>query len=274
MAVDPTNPGQFFACCGLLELADRLWLGAEGWFEGQEFKIAFSKEQGTLQTLLTKLSLATLESSLTDAGVKRLGTLLSKAKSKLTKQDQEDKARLQEMWQRERLHLSAPFDLLLYWWWDKTLKTWAAKQFVIEISRPMLAAIATMTWTDQTRTHCLNQTAKLRAPPFYFDAANNTQNTPRDNGFAPDEVKRAAIDRPLLEVLAFIGLERCRPRRVENSELLQYTTWATPLPLAVVAAATLGELQLVGDRTYEFRMLFRTEYMKAILPSQLVRENS
>ncbi len=25
----PTNPGQFFACCGLLELADRLWPGAE-----------------------------------------------------------------------------------------------------------------------------------------------------------------------------------------------------------------------------------------------------
>ena len=32
--VDPTNPGQFFACCGLLELADRLWGGAEGWFDG------------------------------------------------------------------------------------------------------------------------------------------------------------------------------------------------------------------------------------------------
>ena len=27
--VDPTNPGQFFACCGLLELADRLRDGAE-----------------------------------------------------------------------------------------------------------------------------------------------------------------------------------------------------------------------------------------------------
>ena len=27
IAVDPTNPGQFFACCGLLELADRLWSG-------------------------------------------------------------------------------------------------------------------------------------------------------------------------------------------------------------------------------------------------------
>ncbi len=28
--IDPTNPGQFFACCGLLELADRLWPGSEG----------------------------------------------------------------------------------------------------------------------------------------------------------------------------------------------------------------------------------------------------
>jgi CRISPR-associated protein Csx14 len=37
LRVDPTNPGQFFACCGLLELADRLWGGAEGWFYSQHF---------------------------------------------------------------------------------------------------------------------------------------------------------------------------------------------------------------------------------------------
>ena len=30
--VDLTNPCQFFACCDLLELADRLWPGALGWF--------------------------------------------------------------------------------------------------------------------------------------------------------------------------------------------------------------------------------------------------
>jgi CRISPR-associated protein Csx14 len=34
--LEPTNPGQFFACCGLLELAHRLWGGAEGWFEDQQ----------------------------------------------------------------------------------------------------------------------------------------------------------------------------------------------------------------------------------------------
>ena len=38
--VDVTNPGQFFACCGLLELADRLWPGAEGWFKRDQFHIS------------------------------------------------------------------------------------------------------------------------------------------------------------------------------------------------------------------------------------------
>ena len=49
--VDPTNPGQFFACCGLLELADRLWPGAEGCFakEDREFTIT---RGGTLRGLL------------------------------------------------------------------------------------------------------------------------------------------------------------------------------------------------------------------------------
>jgi len=33
VSVDVTNSGQFFACCGILELAHRLWPGAEGWFD-------------------------------------------------------------------------------------------------------------------------------------------------------------------------------------------------------------------------------------------------
>ena len=105
--VDVTNPGQFFACCGLLELADRLWPAAEGWFEEEtrDFRIAC---KGTLPELLAQLSSATLESSLTSEELKRLGSLLSADKKSLTKQDQEDKARLRALWQQERIHLFAP----------------------------------------------------------------------------------------------------------------------------------------------------------------------
>ncbi len=57
--VDATNPGQFFACCGLLELADRLWPGAEGWFTNgdQAFLISAS---GTLDSLVRAIATAEL----------------------------------------------------------------------------------------------------------------------------------------------------------------------------------------------------------------------
>jgi CRISPR-associated protein Csx14 len=67
--VDPTNPGQFFACCGLLELADRLWPGAEGWFadDGREFRIACDGMLPGILSALTKevpIALSRLESGL------------------------------------------------------------------------------------------------------------------------------------------------------------------------------------------------------------------
>ena len=58
VTVDPANPGQFFACCGLLELADRLWPDAEGWFADAQFCIACS---GILTELIGKLRSAPLE---------------------------------------------------------------------------------------------------------------------------------------------------------------------------------------------------------------------
>jgi CRISPR-associated protein Csb3 len=36
LKLDPLNPGHFVACCGVLELADRAWGGAEGWFEERD----------------------------------------------------------------------------------------------------------------------------------------------------------------------------------------------------------------------------------------------
>jgi CRISPR-associated protein Csb3 len=275
VALDPTNPGQFFACCGILELADRLWPGAEGWFAegGREFKVACG---GRLSELLASLVSAKLDSSLTDDGLKRLGSLLSAPKTSLTRQDQIDKERLRAMWQRERVSLSAPFHLSLDWWWDeassvKALKTWAAKQFVLDIARPMLAAIGQVQWTDETPSPCLSTIAKLSGLPFYFDGANNTQSTPRDFGVAPYAVKQVSSDRPLVELLTFFALQRFRPYRPPKSDLIRYSLWSVPLSSGAAGAAVCGALELPGEQRFEFRMLYRTEYMKAVLPAQPIR---
>src|SRR5256714_3057079 len=64
ITVDPANPGQFFACCGLLELADRLWQGAEAWFEKREFCVVCG---GMLTNVLDDLVDCHLTNTMTEA---------------------------------------------------------------------------------------------------------------------------------------------------------------------------------------------------------------
>src|SRR2546426_398621 len=51
--VNVTNPGQFFGCCGLLELADRLCPGTEAWFDDLNFNLC---TKGTLREILSRLT--------------------------------------------------------------------------------------------------------------------------------------------------------------------------------------------------------------------------
>ena len=213
VAVDPTNPGQFFACCGLLELADRRWRGAEGWFKGREFCISCA---GSLGELISQLAQAHICSTLSKAQLERLGTLLSAAKAKLTATDLEEKIRLQGMWKAERLHLSAPFDLWLDWWRDERgerteLKTWAAKQFVSEMAQNMLAIIKDSPWSQTPDPAKLFPTVHADTLPFNFDSDLSGQGAARDAGFSFDTLGFKCAFRPLLELLVFIGLQRCRP---------------------------------------------------------------
>lgn len=112
--VDPTNPGQFFACCGLLELADRLWPGAEGWFEEREFCIAAN---GDLTDLIQAVSTA-----------------------ELVQLDMDDNT-------GSAINVRLPFrSLLLDWWQDnraggKELKVWAGTMESVRIARAMQHAL-------------------------------------------------------------------------------------------------------------------------------------
>src|SRR5579872_333050 len=120
------NPGQFFACCGLLELAHRLCPGAEGWFEGSAFHV--SNSMG-LDHILEQLAAAEILSSLSPEEQRSLRTLLSKEKETLAEIERVEKTRLRQMWRQERLRLNKPFDIWLDWWRDNRgertdLKTW------------------------------------------------------------------------------------------------------------------------------------------------------
>lgn len=238
--VDVTNPGQFFACCGLLELADRLWPGAEGWFEDREFRI--SANDGTLTCLLSEV-----------------------AKAPLQPLDSQDLL-------ASPLALGRPFDLQLDWWKDEhgigsELKTWAGTMNGFRIARSMQAVLAdpslhTLALLDQSLVVYDPDDSRKKVEPFYFDARRGANAQALDIGFMPDTFQMTTSAFPAVEFLCLVGLQRARPRPTGTSRVFDYFTWTQPFPPALVPAACCGLLPLARGAGYRFENAFRTTQKK------------
>ena len=263
LTVDPTNPGQFFACCGLLELADRLWSGAEGWFEHGKFCIACG---GTLNKLLAAAKAVTIAS------------MGGETDSDDEQEDDDDT----EKETVTPVELLSPFKLRLDWWSDRSMKTWAGSMNVHFIAIAMAKAI------DSERTDPFSQCEVIYDPPktdmtmgsrgagklkkrepFYFDSLRGPNAHARDVGFSPNDLKLTTTASPVVEFLCLVGLQRCRPKLTSRPRVFDYFTWTLPLPISVVPAAVNGFLPFTGSNGYRFKNVFRSgqKKLKAYMPA-------
>ncbi len=235
--VDLTNPGQFFACCGLLELADRLWPGAEGWFDSGQFHIIC---QGTIAELLQEIIAAPLEQlDLTDETA-------------------------------SAIQLGSPFNLRLDWWNDeiadgKQFKAWAGRMNCIRIASAMRQGMRGVT----NPTEMLDYAAVVYDPdqptkkvePFYYDSRRGWNAQSRDIGFAPDSLSMTTAAYPAVEFLCIVGLQRFRPPD-KKRRVFDYTAWARPAPVSIAGAILGGLVAMPGAQTYRFENAFRTDQRK------------
>jgi CRISPR-associated protein Csb3 len=247
---DPTNPGQFFACCGLLELADRLSPGAAGWFSRAGFHLAGSP---TLQELLTAIRDTRFTASAGGGDVES---------------DWDDAVPV------FLLDLAAPFGLRLGWWGEERgLKTWAGSMRVELIAAAMSHAI------DPACPDPLNQAtvvfdpppkrrAGVRPPkptkrePFYFDSRRASNAHVLDVGFSANDLGLQALAYPAVEFLCLVGLERCRPRPVGPPRTFTFWDWTWPVPVPVLPVAVSGELGDPSAVQYRFESVFRSGQRK------------
>ena len=281
--VNVTNPGQFFACCGLLEVAHRLWPGAEGWFpEEDKFSLRAASGDPRPSTLLEKLYGGTL-SGLSDEE-RREREELEAEKRTLNKQrralSEEKEARRKELGEQARggaLHLKSPEDdgrslsLLLNWWQTEdvtTPKTWAGKQEIHRVARAAQDALAGIADATAPFEHgCV-----LRLPeeyvkksadqgksvePFFFDARRFAHAL--DAGFSLDAIGAESVAHPAVELLALIGLQRFRPSPASIRRHFEYWTWRHPLCAVVASAAITGAAAATGQRHYRFPLRFRDD---------------
>ncbi|MBI5593967.1 MAG: type I-U CRISPR-associated protein Cas8c [Deltaproteobacteria bacterium] len=258
--VDPANPGQFFACCGLLEFADRLWKGTEGWFEIRHFCI---------RTTEPTASLAQLLKSARDIALANDGATDREDEGE-NEDDAEDKS--------SSMSIVSPVSLHLDWWKDKSLKPWAGSMNARKIFVAMCAAIDPQ--SDNPLNHgqfvydpaatVILKNGKTKAKkgeprePFYFDGRRGANSQSLDIGFAPDPLKKLlkfkTIAYPVVEAMALIGLQRCQPKPAETPRVFDYFSWQEPYPVSVLSAAVYGILD--NSCGYRFENAFRTPQRK------------
>jgi CRISPR-associated protein Csx14 len=246
--VDVTNPGQFFACCGLLELADRLWPGAQGWFGNSDFNL---RTNGTLREILFRLTRNAprqLEKVCGDIPVKPIIAPLE-----FELDDGGPRALVIDFWMRVDL-VKGKVQAVSNPPWN----FWSGQQTPIRIWLPLRNAlqgiIAKHSDEQMVRLFTLRSPLKGR---FGFDslAAWNAL----DLGFSPNDQDMAVSSSPASELLSAIGLQRFRPLVSPDRSIISYATWS--VPASVLVAPTMACLAVFGRGTrYELPVISRGQY--------------
>jgi CRISPR-associated protein Csx14 len=274
--VDVTNPGQFFACCGLLELAHRLWRSAEGWFAeaNASFHVSCEGDSVSLEELLSGLRTCEI-AGLTDAEKRERGEL-----EKEKRQLQRERKTLPDAKEARRLELGTkaregavlfgpPFSLSLNWWQsedERTPKTWAGPQEVHKVARAAQEALDAVTDFPQLFDYsCVMRLPaeyrskpgdeKKAVEPFYFDARRYVHAL--DTGFSLDVQDADTLAHPAVELLALVGLQRFRPVATEPPGAVDYFVWRSPLSASVASTVVAGAVRHPLVRLYKSRLRYR-----------------
>jgi CRISPR-associated protein Csb3 len=255
--VDLNNPGEFFACCGLLELSHRLTKSGHRalcWFENidsscSHFSISAFTDDGpiTLEKIIRPIK--DCEISTTNPESKE-GPVL----------------------------LGLPFNIILDWRppfpQNGMIKTFAGQQNLFEIVQTLQKAIQEV--DDKKSFDFLllsirNQTRK-EVTAFGVEKAENVI----DAGFSMDDQKGRLFRHPsvFLELLALIGTQRFCPEKGEDRLSRIYYAWQIPLPIYLASIAVSTPMNAVAQKCFVFRMYKRDPQgrYKGFAPSQILSQ--
>jgi CRISPR-associated protein Csb3 len=234
--VDVANPGQFFGCCGVFEIAQRCWPGAVAHFDENQFVIS----EGDLSVLVSELVKAPLE--------------VLEPKNQTS----------------SPLRIGGDFDLRLDWWKaERGLKTWAGRMSVdriaVSLRRELPRTLDARFFDDG---HVVFGEDRKKVEPYYFDGRRGATALPLDAGFSSDKLELETEAFPATEFFTLLGLQRFRPVATKIPRVYRYRVWTTPLP-ATLAALALADVFPVPGQLYQFESAFRTDQRKhkAFTPS-------
>jgi len=238
--LDPRNPGQFFACCGLFELAELARPGGRAAFEGADTAFVLRTECDFPPPRLTLMPPGTFDGKPYDGKL-------------------------------EPLELESSGHLLgLNWWLTDALTQKSALKLhgARQETRVMLQELLDELNYDAP-IEVLFHTGKYMTTRFGLDLRSAWD--ARDLGYSPNDLQgkaKAAVTFPWIEVLAVVGLQGFRPAERTARSRFRYSTWRQPLPLAPARAACAAPWTGLQSNTFEFQLGRRGQGFKTFLFSE------
>ena len=252
LEINSANPGHFFACCGLFEIASSMFPEATCCFQDNRFEL-FAPT--SLNDLFGRIAAAEIQAV-----------------------DESDKA------------LSpvriADFGLNLDWWRHEgggigKLKTWAGQMSVAAIANDMKQAVGkAIAKPDFAYDEVfLWYSRDCAGQPYYFDANYAVNAQAQDVGFSVDKLGKGGVKiipaiRPAVELLCLIGLQRARPILAVDERgrerLYDYRTWEQPISITLLPAAIAGLLPHCAKHYHRFANPSRAKDYRAFMPATLL----
>jgi CRISPR-associated protein Csx14 len=233
--MDPMNPGQFFACCGLWELFDLRGARAMAHFEVNERRPR--QAEFVLESDGELLLAATVGE-------------LHEAKVEASQHEEKSIAPI-------RIGYGGTF-LELDWWLDRFretaqgLKCWAGQQTSFSIASELVRLLPTTADEALLNYRAMTTTRFGVDPRSAWNAA--------DVGYSPNEHQQESATFPAVEMLAAVGLGGFRPERRRREREYSYALWPVPLPRAVARLACCAPWDGLGARGFRFRLGKRGNY--------------
>jgi CRISPR-associated protein Csx14 len=225
------NPGEYFACLGLWELAERLNIGkapTKGRFEFNPQKSIF-KADFCIETNLTESDL-----------LKGLYSCTARV---------EDPASPTSL-----VHFD-PINLTLDWWLTKNdrspLKTWAGRvngpQIIVDMLE--MAKASKIQNVDKIFKERSFRNRKGTQHLLYMDTTSAGGSY---RGYSTDMAGVKVAEPYFVELLASVGLQRFRPFYNEEKKEFYYVTWTTPLTCNQAFVAIRYGVPLLDVRRFVF----------------------
>jgi len=246
--VDPTNPGQFFACCGLLEISERLFQRGEGAFRTDGFSLT---TPATLAVLLHSLVWEEpREETDLGSGV-TVKPLIAPLQLSLAPGAREMRL---DWWVKVRIEKGTASATPNSPW-----NFWSGQQTSLRIWKGLRSALSRQLEDDsELATESLFDHRVPLSGRFGFDPGASWNSL--GVGFSPNEQKIEVASSPALELLAAVGLQRFRPAISRDRATFIYATWRDSLAPPVAAAAASGLLAIPCTTRFRGCVVSRGSY--------------